>query len=182
MDADEVKGEGEQMVKFRESRPEKKAEETRTEDKRGAEEEPVWYKAWWGVLIAIAIFFILLFFLIWGVWGKPKWIRINVANCNVAFLEVGITYLFLRVRSRVVKFISGLLWLLFLPNTVYLFTDLGHIIYQWNNTVSLSDRMLLLVQYLLLELFGIITFLFSFLPFEKIIDRINVFKKEKLHG
>jgi uncharacterized membrane protein len=39
--------------------------------------------------------------------------------------------------------------------------------------------MLLLAQYLLLELFGVITFLFSFLPFEKIIDRVDVFKKRK---
>jgi uncharacterized membrane protein len=39
---------------------------------------------------------------------------------------------------------------------------------------------LLIVQYLLLELFGIITFLFSFLPFEKIVDRVDVFKRSKV--
>lgn len=155
------------MVKFEESRPEGK---------------PIGYKNWWGVLVTI--FCILLFFLIWwGIFGKPKWIKIEVSNCFVALFAVGFTYLFLRVlrvRSRVVKFIFGLLWLLLLPNTAYLFTDLGHIIYQWNNTVSSSGRISLLVQYLLLELFGIITFLFSFLPFEKIIDQVNIFKKRKV--
>jgi uncharacterized membrane protein len=142
----------------------------------------VWYKTWWGVLIAI-FFIFAVFFLIWGDWAKPKWIKIEVSNCLVALIAVGFTYLFflfLRVRSRVVKIIFGILWLLLLPNTAYLFTDLGHIPYQWTHTVSPSGRMLLLVQYLLLELFGIITFLFSFLPFEKIIDRVNIFNKRKV--
>ncbi|WP_407308931.1 DUF1361 domain-containing protein [Desulfosporosinus sp. SB140] len=142
-----------------------------------ANSKPVWYMTWWGILIVI----FLLFLLICGV-VKPKWIKIEVSNCYVALLSLGFAYLFLRflrIRSRVVKFVFGLLWLLFLPNTAYLFTDLGHIIYQWNNTVSLPGHMLLLVQYILLELFGIITFVFSFLPFEKVIDRANVFKKRR---
>jgi uncharacterized membrane protein len=143
---------------------------------------PVRYKTWW--FFFITIFFILaVFFLIWGSWAKPKWMSISVANCSVALLSVGFTYLFLRflhAKSRVVKYIFGFLWLLFLPNIAYLFTDLGHIPAQWNQTVTSSDRMLLLVQYLLLELFAIITFLYSFLPFEKIIDQINAFKKRKV--
>jgi uncharacterized membrane protein len=120
------------------------------------------------------IFLIALFFLV---------NRINVANCCVSLLAVGFTYLFLRVlkaRSKVVKFIAGLLWLLLLPNTAYIFTDLGHIIYQWNHTVSPSGHLLLIAQYFLLETFGIITFLFSFLPFEKIIERVNILKKRKV--
>jgi uncharacterized membrane protein len=142
----------------------------------------VWYKTWWGALSAI--FFILaVLFLIWGDWAKPKWIKIELANCNVALLAVIVTCIFfmiLRVRSRVVKLIFGLLWLLLLPNTAYLFTDLGHFGYRWDNTLSQSGRILLIAQYLLLELFGIITFLFSFLPFEKIVDRVNVFKRSKV--
>lgn len=134
-----------------------------------------------GVLIAFVL--ILLCFLIWGVLGKPKWLKIEVSNCFVALLSVGFTYFFLRllhVRSRVVKFVLGFLWLLFLPNTAYLFTDLGHFIYQWNDTGSLASRLLLILQYFLMELFGVITFLISFFPFEKIINQVNAFKKRKV--
>ncbi|MGC7872635.1 DUF1361 domain-containing protein [Desulfosporosinus sp. SYSU MS00001] len=167
------------MVKFGKSRPAKQTEEIRTDDRRGAEEKPVWYKTWWGVLCAI----IVILFLFLSVLGKPKWIQIEVSNVFVAFVAVGFTYLFLRVLrvgSIILKVFFGLLWLLFLPNTAYLFTDLGHIGYQWSNTVSLSGRMLLIVQYLLLELFGIIMFLFSFLPFEKITDRVSLFERGKV--
>ncbi len=139
------------------------------EDKKDVEEKPAWYETWRGILIAG--FFIALFYLV---------NKINIANCNVALLAVVSAYLFLRVRLKVVKIILGLLWLLLLPNTAYLFTDLGHIVYQWNNTVSLYGHMLLFAQYLLLESFGAATFLFSFYPFEKVIDRINAFKKRKV--
>lgn len=175
--ANEKKGEQEPMVEYGESRFEKKAEKAETGDNRGTEDKPIWYKTWWGVLIAVC--FILLFFLILR---KPKWIKIEVSNVFVALVAVGLAYLFLRfihIRSRVLKLILGLVWLLFLPNTAYLFTDLGHLIYQWNNTVSMSGRMFLIVQYLLLEFFGIISFLFSFLPFEKIIDQVRLFKKRR---
>jgi len=159
-----------------------KAEEASSEDKGRTDEKPAWYKNWWGVLITIVIFFIL-FLLICGVLGKPKWVKIEVSNCYVALLAAGFTYLFLRVlrvKSRVLKFVFGLLWLLLLPNTAYLFTSLGHIIYQWNNTVSLTGRMILLIEYLLMGLFAIMAFIFSFFPFEIIIEQVNLFQKRKV--
>ncbi len=158
-----------------------RGDETGTEDKSGAEIKPLWDMTKTGWAILSAIFLLLL--LNWGVRAKPQWIRISVANLNVALLAVGFAYLFLRlfkIRSRIVKFIFGALWLLLLPNTAYLFTDLGHLLYQWNNTLSPSGRILLLVQYLLLELCGVMMFLFTFLPFEKIVDQVHVFQKRKV--
>jgi uncharacterized membrane protein len=140
------------------------------------------YKTWWGVLIVI--FFILaVFFLIWAGWAKPKWLKIEVSNCDVALISVGFTYLFLRFlrgKSTVLKFIFGFSWILFVPNTAYLFTDLGHITYQWTHTASTSGRISLFVQYLLMELFATMTFLYSFFPFEKIVDRISFSGKGKV--
>jgi uncharacterized membrane protein len=144
--------------------------------------KPVWHKT--RCFFFITIFFILArFFLLGAGEAKPQWMSISPTNCSVALLSVGLTYLFLRflhVKSRVVKYLFGFLWLLFLPNIAYLFTDLGHIPAQWKQTVTSSDRMLLLVQYLLLELLAIIAFLYSLLPFEKIIDQINALKKRKV--
>ncbi len=158
------------IVELNESKAEKKTEQTWPED-RMPEGRPAWYETWRGTLIAI--FLILLFFLV---------NRVNVANCVVALLSVAATYLFLRVhqvRSRVVKVVFGLVWFLLLPNTAYLFTDLGHILYQWNNAVSLFRHVLLVAQYCLLEIFGVATFLFSFYPFEKIVDQVKLFKDRK---
>jgi len=159
-----------------------KVEESSSEDKGRTDEKRAWYKNWWGVLITIVILFIL-FLLICEVFGKPKWVKIEVSNCYIALLATGFTYLFLRVlhlKSRVLKFVFGLLWLLLLPNTAYLFTSLGHIIYQWNNTVSLTGRRILLIEYLLMGLFAIIAFIFSFFPFEIIIEQVNFFRKRKV--
>jgi uncharacterized membrane protein len=144
--------------------------------------KPLWYKNWWGALAAI-FFIFAVFFLIWAGWAKPKWLKIEVSNCIVALFSVGCTYIFLRflrVKSRVLKLVFGLIWLLFLPNTAYLFTDLGHIPYQWTHTASPSGRISLFVQYLLMELFAVMIFFYSCLPFEKIIERVNVFKKREV--
>lgn len=152
--------------------------ESRSEDKGRAEEKLVWHKTWLRVLIII--FFTLLLFLTWKFRGKLK---IEVSNCFVALLSVTFTYLFLRVlrvKSRILKFIFGLLWLLLLPNTAYLFTSLLHIIYQWNNTAVPTGRMILLIEYLFMGIFAVIAFIYSFSPFERITEQVKPFKKRKV--
>ncbi len=148
---------------------------------RWGQAKPVGYKTSRGIIIA-AFIILAAYFLIWANLVKPKWLKIEISNCDVALLSAGITYLFLRlqlVKSRVVKFIFGFLWLLLLPNTAYLFTDLGHISYQWAH-MSLSGSISLLVQYLLMELFAVTIFLYSCRPFEKIVERINVSRKKRV--
>jgi uncharacterized membrane protein len=144
-----------------------------SECEREAETKPLWYRTLWGA--PIATFFIVTVLLLVGVhFTRPKWIKIEVANCYVAVLSVMFTCFFvlsLRVSSKVVKTVLGLFWLLMLPNTAYLFTDLAHFSYQWTHASSSSDRISLFIQYLLLELFAVTTFLFSFFPFEKIVKK-----------
>ena len=87
---------------------EKKAEKIGVRDKSGADERPVRYKTktWWGVLIAV----FLLFLLNWGVRAKHGWVRINVANFNVALLAVVFAYIFLRVLKVRSKVILSNMW------------------------------------------------------------------------
>jgi uncharacterized membrane protein len=142
----------------------------------------VWYKTWWGALAAI-FFIFAVFFLIWAGWAKPKWLKIEDSNCIVALFSVGFTYIFLRflrVKSRILKLVFGLFWLLFLPNTAYLFHRSGTYPIPMDSYCIASDRISLFVQYLLMELFVVMIFFYSCLPFEKIIERVNVFKKREV--
>lgn len=68
------------MVKFDEKKSDRKASEKVKQD-----DNVVWYKTWWGVLIVI--FFILPFWLIWEIWAKTKWN--TVAKVVVTLLIIG---------------------------------------------------------------------------------------------
>ncbi len=121
-----------------------------------------------------AVFLLVIFFLI---------NRVDVSNCVVALVAVAFTWLFLltlRSRSKVAQIIFGIVWLLFLPNAAYLFTDAGHVVYQWEYVVPASGHTLLIAQYILLELFAVPTFIFSFYPFEIITDRVRIFRERKI--
>lgn len=97
----------------------------------------------------------------------------------LALLAVLFGYFFLRTKSPTLKVIFGILWLLFLPNTIYIFTDLQHVIEQWNK-VSPLEGIILVCQYLLLELIGLVTFILGFHPFERIVRYFPKLKRNKV--
>jgi len=102
-----------------------------------------------------------------------------IYNCYLALLAVGFGFTYLQVKGKFMKVFFGILWLLFLPNTIYIFTDLEHLIFQWN-VVFLHIRYLLIAQYIVFEIVGIISFLLAVIPFEQIIQKVKVFKNKKL--
>jgi uncharacterized membrane protein len=100
-------------------------------------------------------------------------------NSCLALVAVALGFAIFFLRNRWLKIVTGFFWLLFLPNTIYIFTDLEHLLAQWN-TVPLTLHLLLLIQYLLFEIVGFITYLLAFLPFEKIVRSVKELKTRRV--
>lgn len=86
-------------------------------------------------------------------------------NIFLAVLPVGFGWVFFLVKNKIWKIILGLLWLAFLPNSIYLFTDLINLMKQWVR-VGTPEKLVLIFQYGILVFVGYITFILCMYPFE----------------
>lgn len=98
---------------------------------------------------------ILLENLVWMSW-----------NVFLALLGWVFAVYFSRATKTYHKIWWALLWLLFLPNTVYLLTDLKHLFEQWSR-VGEMGQYVLLVQFGVLSLVGITTYVAGIEQFER---------------
>ena len=96
-------------------------------------------------------------------------------NLYLALLALLFGYLALVIRWKIAKIIFGILWLLYLPNTIYIFTDLEHFLSQWYR-LGLPLSLYLIFQYALFEIAGITIFIFALVPFEKWIHKNKHYK------
>ncbi len=96
-------------------------------------------------------------------------------NLYLAFLPIVFYWLFFTLKGKFLKCIFALLWLVYLPNTIYVFTDLHHLVEQWIEVNTLG-KLFLAYQYAFLEIIGLTCFLFAFYPLEKV---IHYFKWKK---
>ncbi len=94
-------------------------------------------------------------------------------NLYLAVLPVIFSKFIFKMPNKFFTAIVGVLWFLYLPNTIYVFTDLQHLVDQWPN-VSLPVQAVLVVQYGLLELIGLICFLVAYYPIEIILRKFKV--------
>lgn len=97
------------------------------------------------------------------------WIILNVF---LAFVPVILTIVLRRKMPSALRSVIIFLWLLFLPNTIYLVTDL-----QWFPGQLIASKMpeqaALFGQYILLTFLGIFTYFFSLEPMGKLMKLLR---------
>lgn len=90
-------------------------------------------------------------------------------NSFLAIIPVVFGWLMLRPYSKFVRILSGFIWFIFLPNTIYILTDVSHLFDDWSKADNLF-RLILIIQYSLFSAFGIVTFVVSVYFFQKLLD------------
>lgn len=96
-----------------------------------------------------------------------------------AVLAVVCGFLYLKTNWVYLKVVWGILWLLLIPNTAYLFIDIERITLHWS-AVSTMMRVALVLEYVCLEIIGLVTFLLAMLPFESMIRARHFSQKQQI--
>lgn len=97
-------------------------------------------------------------------------------NLALAILPVLFSFFLFRKINKVFKAVIFILWFLFLPNTVYVVTDVIHLIRQWEYFDGVG-RMILLFQYGIFVFIGLTCFVVAFAPWERILQQF--FRSDK---
>jgi uncharacterized membrane protein len=101
-------------------------------------------------------------------WFNALWM---VWNAFLAVLPVFFALCYLKVQRAFPKFVLAILWLLFLPNSLYVISDMEHIVTHWVWLGSI-ERLVAIVQYAHLEFIGLTAFLFSMYALERELRRL----------
>ena len=87
-------------------------------------------------------------------------------NSFLSLIPICCGWLMLKTRPKFLQGAFALLWFFFLPNTLYILTDLRYLPEQWN-ALSTVGKLGLAVQYTLYELIGVSSFLLALYLLEK---------------
>lgn len=98
---------------------------------------------------------------------NAEWMAFNVF---LALLPILFAFSFLRSKKSYFKILFFILWLLFVPNTIYLVTDLKYFLGDFVNVLGFY-KLIIALQYIVLFIFGIITFILALYPFDRILSR-----------
>ena len=92
-----------------------------------------------------------------------SWMGFNVF---LALIPIVFGWLTLKTRQRFLCMVFVLIWLFFLPNTLYIFTDLRHIVHTWRG-IGFFGKIGLVAQYAIYEIIGFSSFILALYPIEK---------------
>ncbi len=97
-------------------------------------------------------------------------------NAALAVIGMILGLAMLKVSNAIARvFIAGL-WFLFIPNTIYMVTDLAHLSWQLP-LLPLEWQVGVILQFVVLAVLGVVTFVIGVYPFEKLLSRSKQFKR-----
>jgi len=99
-------------------------------------------------------------------------------NSALALVAILFGWLMSKADSAFAKIWTGFFWLIFLPNTIYILTDISHLLEDWPKVDDLF-KLILILQYSLFSIFGIITFIISVYFFQKLLERKSAGSRRK---
>lgn len=102
-----------------------------------------------------------------------EWMGVNIGLAGFAVL---FGYLAYRFRKTLPRILFLILWFLFVPNTIYIFTDLLHLpeqLYEAGNIGKIAVSF----EYLVLEIAGFLSFIIAVYFFERILESISQINK-----
>lgn len=89
-----------------------------------------------------------------------------IYNILLALISVILARVFYKLKTPFMKIVLFTAWLFFVPNTIYLFTDVLHFMDQINE-VDYFGAVVLTMQYVFLFAVGFLTYIYSLYPIEK---------------
>ena len=101
------------------------------------------------------------------------WMSFNVI---LALIPIVFGILMYRNKNIIAKVGFGLIWFFFLPNTIYLVTDMAHILRDMKRITGVYLAVDITL-YLILIILGVITFIMAIDPFEKMLFKNKSKKK-----
>lgn len=103
-----------------------------------------------------------------------EWIIVNVI---LAMIGVLLGWIFLKTYHPLLKVLVFIFWMLFLPNTIYLLTDLQYLPEQLLETEPFFIP-ILIIEYAVLMGLGVVTFIAGLYPLEKFTSRLKMRDKK----
>lgn len=94
-----------------------------------------------------------------------EWMSFNVF---LAMIAVVFGWLMKETHSRILKVLFGIIWIVFLPNTLYILTDVTHFFGDIYEVSGITD-VLLIFQYITLFTIAITTYFAALYPGEKVL-------------
>src|SRR6185312_17164946 len=98
-------------------------------------------------------------------------------NSLLALIPLLCGWLMVKTRQKLLQLAFVLLWFFFLPNTLYILTDLRYFPEQWHQ-VHAAGKIAVAFQYLLYELLGVSCFLLALSALEQLLLRSRWRKKQ----